>query len=246
MVSGPSCVLESLGLTAGVYTAHYAWNGQFFGLSIMGNYINAVFANWGIEFPSTSGSNGIIVSGNLINGDHLSAGFRKVPIAAIISRPQHNISIQGNTCTGAFDVDAGGWAYANYEEPYWFSGPYSLYGQDKEGHQLLGDLRFGITNVTNTVIIDENRPDTIQNYNHIYGRSYSFHFQSVTPVDFPLPAHKKGKRLLFKNENVGVAKLIPSSGLIDGSSKPYELAKYAFVELEDDGKDYWIIGGGNP
>jgi hypothetical protein len=223
------------------------WFGQFFGLSITGNYINSVSANWGIEFLSTAGSIAIIISGNLINGcnDDLSRASRKQPFAAIICRPQNNISIQGNTCTGAFDVDAGGEVYANYEEPYSFSGPYSLYGQDTEGHQLLGDLRFGITKVANTVIIDEHSPKAIKDYNHYYGRSYSFHFQAVNPVDFQLPAHKAGKRLLFKNENVGVAKLIPKSGLIDGSPKPYELAKYAFVELEDDGKDYWIIGSGN-
>ena len=66
MVSGSSCLLANLGLTAGIYNAHYDWNGQFFGLTVTGNVINSIAADWAIEFPSTSGSIGIVVSGNQI------------------------------------------------------------------------------------------------------------------------------------------------------------------------------------
>ena len=86
VVSGSSCLLANLGLTAGIYNAHYDWNGQFFGLTVTGNVINSVSADWAIEFPSTSGSIGIVVSGNLITGP--SNGRQRRPLAAIVSRSQ--------------------------------------------------------------------------------------------------------------------------------------------------------------
>jgi hypothetical protein len=56
----------------------------------------------------------------------------------------------------------------------------------------------------------------------------------------PLPYHKSGKRLLFKNENSGTVTLRPK-GKIDGKAIDYTLKQYDFVELEDDGENYWII-----
>ena len=88
-------------MTAGIYNAHYDWNGQFFGLTVTGNMINSTAADWAIEFPSTSGSVGIVVSGNQIIGP--TDGGQKKPLAAIVSRPQFNMDISGNSCTGVFE-----------------------------------------------------------------------------------------------------------------------------------------------
>ncbi len=110
MISGSSCLLTNLGLTEGVYNAHYDWNGQFFGLVVTGNVLSSVFARWAIEFPSTSGSVGIVLSGNLISGecqlgDPTTRKCIDVPeaVAAIVSRSQINIDISGNSCVGVFE-----------------------------------------------------------------------------------------------------------------------------------------------
>lgn len=109
--------------------------------------------------------------------------------------------------------------------------PNSFHGQDIEGHQFLGDLRFGITDLTDATsgVIDS--------------RSYTFHIKTVNRlVIFTLPDHKIGKRFLFKNIGLQPATLKPklASGTIDGKPN-YTLKQYDFVELEDDGTRYWII-----
>ena len=76
---------------------------------------------------------------------------------------------------------------------------------------FLGDLRFGIIKITKTVTIGEHSL-SIQDYDRYYGRSYSFHIKSDDPVSFPLPAHKIGKRVLFKNIGPAVASLIIKKG----------------------------------
>jgi hypothetical protein len=108
--------------------------------------------------------------------------------------------------------------------------PNSFHGQDIDGHQFLGDLRFGITDLTDAT------PGVIDS------RSYTFHIKTVNRlVIFTLPGHKIGKRLLFKNIGLQPSTLKPASGTIDGKTS-YTLQQYDFVELEDDGTDYWIIG----
>lgn len=154
--------------------------------------------------------------------------------AAIVSHPQLNLVILGNSCRGIFE----GYDYAGYGGGLFTSSPFL--GQDTEGHHFRGDLRFGITTITETVSWN----NTSLDYINTYGRSSSFHFKSNNPITFPLPIHKVGKRLLFKNIGVAAVTLISTEGTIDGSPKPYGLAKYAFVELEDDGTDYWIVGSG--
>jgi len=72
--------------------------------------------------------------------------------------------------------------------------------------------------------------------------SSTFHIETVSIATFTLPDHKVGKRLLFKNIGLQPATLkpAPANGTIDGKVS-YTLQQYDFVELEDDGTDYWII-----
>lgn len=226
-VSGSSCVLGKLGLTAGIYNAHYVWNGQFFGLSIIGNAVNSVYAKWAIEFPSTSGSVGIVLSGNQISGECRNRDSERKcidepeAVAAIVSRSQINMDISGNSCVGVFE----GKDYAGIGDDL-FRSHNSFHGQDRSGHEFFGDLRFGITVLNDSSVLDSH--------------SYTFHIKTVNIVTFTLPDHHVGKRLLFKNVGLQPTTLKPASGRIDDMSS-YTLKQYDFVELEDDGTDYWII-----
>ncbi len=230
VVSGSSCVLAKIGLTAGIYTAHYAWNGQFFGLNIIGNVITSVFARWAIEFPSTTGSVGIVVSGNLITGECYKRDVATgkclddpKALAAIVSRSHFNTVISGNSCVGVFE----GMDYADYGGL--FSDNNSFSGQDREGHQFLGDLRFDIRKMNDASIIDSH------SYTHLIDTTKE-------RLTFTLPDHKAGRRLLFKNVGPQTAILKPkNSERIDRSMDIYELHPSDFVELADDGKRYWII-----
>jgi hypothetical protein len=206
-------------------SARIVWNGQFFGLSIIGNAVNSVYAKWAIEFASTSGSVGIVVSGNLISGECRNRDSEgkclDETVAAIVSHSQINIDISGNSCVGVFE----GKDYAGIGDD-WFESHNSFRGQDRSGHEFLGDLRFGITVLKDSSVIDSH--------------SYTFHIETVNMVTFTLPSHKRGKRLLFKNIGLQPATLKPASGTIDGKTS-YSLQQYDFVELEDDGTHYWII-----
>jgi hypothetical protein len=70
--------------------------------------------------------------------------------------------------------------------------------------------------------------------------SSTFHIDIASTATFTLPDHKIGKRFLFKNIGLQSATLKPASGTIDGKPS-YTLKQYDFVEMEDDGKLYWII-----
>lgn len=228
VVGGSSCVLRKLGLLAGIYNAHYVWNGQFFGLSIKGNAVNSVYAKSAIEFPSASGSVGIVVSGNLISGEchnrDTKGNCLDETVAAIVSHSQINIDISGNSCVGVFE----GKDYAGIGDD-WLESHNSFRGQDRSGHEFLGDVRFGITVLNDSSIIDSH--------------SYTFHIKTANMVTFTLPDHKIGKRFLFKNIGNATAILISTKGTFDGMPT-YTLPQYSFVELQDDGIDYWIIGSG--
>ena len=251
--------LRRLGLTA--------WRGQFFGLNITGNNINSVYSKWAIEFSSTSGSIGIVVQGNNIVGPtylwtkrsgkwiKVASGWTNnkdnkwenkciqnsqiyddatVPVieeekalAAIVSHPQLNLVISGNNCRGIFEESD----YIGYGGVPLSAIPFR--GQDTDGHQFLGDLRFGITDLTDA----DATPDGINS------RSYTFHIKTVNQVTFTLPPHKIGKRLLFKNIGLEHAKLEAKQGKID-DGVTYTLPPYSFLEVEDDGENYWIVGSG--
>ena len=101
--------------------------------------------------------------------------------------------------------------------PEWSSNFKSFRGQDRDGHHFLGDLRFGITTLTDTDIIDSH--------------SYTFHIKTAKRVTFTLPPHKIGKRLLFKNIGPEPTKLEAKQGTIDGMPT-YTLPQYSFVELK--------------
>jgi hypothetical protein len=142
-------------------------------------------------------------------------------VAAIVSRSQINMDISRNSCVGVFE----GKDCAGIGDDV-FRSHNSFHGQHRSGHEFFGDLRFGITVLNDSSVLDSH--------------SYTFHIKTVNIVTFTLPDHHVGKRLLFKNVGLQPTKLKPASGRIDDMSS-YTLKQYDFVELEDEGTDYWII-----
>ena len=59
-------------------------------------------------------------------------------------------------------------------------------------------------------------------------------------MTFTLPSHKIGIRLLFKNIGLEPANLEAKQGKID-DEVTYTLPPYSFLEVEDDGENYWIV-----
>ena len=194
--------------------------------------MSSVAANWAVELGSTAGSIGIVVSGNcFIASPDQTTNPRwpdnTKPIAAIVSLPQTNIEISGNMCSGIFF----GKDYADYSG-YWFGFNNSFRGQDFAGHQLLGDLRYGWSYLETVPVT---KKEVINSHSHV------ILLQTTTAQTLTLPDHKLGKHLLLKNIGTQTVTLTTASGTIDGNLT-HALSQYEFVELQDDGTNYWIVG----
>jgi len=150
--------------------------------------------------------------------------MRIVSNAAIVSFPQTNIEISANRCHGVFE----GRDYSDYTT----ANNASFRGQDLAGNQLLGDLRFG-----NVIVTDV---DPLTGTKVINSNSHVILLQTTTAQTLTLPDHKLGKHLLFKNIGTQTVTLTTASGTIDGNLT-HALSQYEFVELQDDGMNYWIV-----
>ena len=183
-----------------------------------------------VSLPSTKGSWGVVIKGNGLRSEPLlTPEDSSVPSAAVVLQDNHDVEISGNACQGRFEHRE--WAFVSGPAPQ-----VSFTGQDMAGHQLLGDLRFGIVRLTASGSIDE--------------RAYTVLVESATDTTIHLPALKMGKRVLVKNIGTGRVTVAGDNYRIDADltyplDVPWRYVEVAGFVDANHSRDHWYVIGRN-